>query len=92
MKKIKAQNRQFFTTKNELKKNIALNSVQGLKDYQIMKKAQNLLEYILIFMIVAVAGYVISTKVNLNNIKSYVFTRPLSSSDRSKIEIEAMTK
>ena len=57
-----------------------------------MKKAQTLLEYILIFAMVAVVvGYGIASKIDYKNIKNYVFMRPASSTDSSKIDIEAMT-
>lgn len=56
-----------------------------------MKKGQNLMEYILIFAMVAIAGYGFVAKFNLNTIKNYVFMRPADSTDPAKIKIEAMT-
>lgn len=57
-----------------------------------MKKGQNLLEYILIFAMVAIAAYAFSSHFNLNILKSYVFMRPADSTDSSKITIESMTQ
>ena len=56
-----------------------------------VKKAQNLLEYLLIFMMVALAAYMFSSKMNLTSIKNYVFVRPADSANPSHIKIEAMT-
>jgi len=56
-----------------------------------MKKAQNLVEYILIFLLVAVAGYMFVSKMDLKSIKNYVFMRPADSSG-TQITVEAMTK
>ncbi len=56
-----------------------------------MKKGQNLVEYLLIAMIVAVAGYAFASKMDLNAIKNYVFMRPVEKGS-SQIKIEAMTK
>lgn len=53
-----------------------------------MKKAQNLLEFILIVTLVAVAGGVFVSKFDFNKIKSQVFMRPASSSG---IRLEPMT-
>lgn len=55
------------------------------------KKGQNLLEYILIFAMIAVASYAFMSKFDLRTLKNYVFMRPADSSDSSKIKIEAMT-
>lgn len=57
-----------------------------------MKKAQNLLEYILIFAMVAtVIGYGFVSKFDFRAIKNYVFMRPADSSDSTRIKIEPMT-
>lgn len=56
------------------------------------KKAQNLLEYILIFAMVAIAGYGFVAKFDLKKIKNYVFERPTDSADSSKIKIDSMTE
>lgn len=56
---------------------------------QKMRKAQNLLEYILIFALVAVMGYVFMANFDLKKIKNYVFGRPSDSA--TEIKIEAMT-
>lgn len=57
-----------------------------------MKKAQNLLEYVLIVAMVAVVfGYAFVGKMDFKKLKNYVFIRPASTSDPSKINIEAMT-
>lgn len=56
-----------------------------------MKKGQNLLEYILIFAMLAIVGYVFVSKFNFNSLKGYVFMRPADSADATKIKIEAMT-
>lgn len=53
-----------------------------------MRKAQNLLEFILIVTLVAVAGGVFVSKFDFNKIKSQVFMRPASSSG---IRLEPMT-
>lgn len=55
------------------------------------KPAQNLLEYILIFAMVAVAAYGFVMKFDFRRIKNYVFMRPADSTDNTKIRIEAMT-
>ncbi len=57
-----------------------------------MKKAQNLLEYILIFAMIAIAAYGFVFKLDLKKIKNYVFMRPADSMDSTKIKIEAMTE
>ena len=54
-------------------------------------KSQNLLEYILIAALIAVAGAAFVSKFDLRTIKNYVFMRPADSTDPSKIKIEAMT-
>ena len=55
------------------------------------KRGQNLLEYILIFAMIAFVGYVFVAKFDLKTLKNYVFNRP-SESGSSKIKIEAMTE
>ena len=57
-----------------------------------MKKAQNLLEYILILMLVVLAAYTFTTKMDLKSIKNYVFGRPADSAHPTEIKIEEMTK
>lgn len=57
-----------------------------------MNRAQTLVEYILIVMLVALAGYAFSSKMNLKSIKNYVFVRQTDSANPSQIKIEAMTK
>lgn len=56
------------------------------------KKSQNLLEYILIFAMLAVAGYAFVAKFDLKTLKNYVFMRPADNADTTKIKIEAMTE
>lgn len=56
-----------------------------------MKKGQNLLEYILIFSLVAVAAYAVLFKFDFKAIKNYVFMRPADSDNSNQITIEAMT-
>lgn len=55
------------------------------------KSGQNLIEYLLIAAIVAVAGFGILFKFNFKALKNYVFMRPADSSDTAKIRIEPMT-
>lgn len=57
-----------------------------------MKKSQNLLEYVLIFAMVAVVVGLVASKFDLRTIKNYVFMRPADSTDSSQIKIEAMTQ
>jgi len=57
-----------------------------------MKKAQNLVEYALIFSLVAIVCLVFTSKMDLRAIKNYIFMRPADSTDSTKINIEAMTK
>jgi len=57
-----------------------------------MKKAQNLVEYALIFSLVAIICLVFTSKMDLQSIKNYVFARPADADDSTKINIEAMTK
>ena len=56
------------------------------------KKGQNLIEYVLIFAMVAVACYGFVSKFDFKTLKNYVFIRPADSADPSKIKIEAMTQ
>ncbi len=57
-----------------------------------MKKAQNLLEYILIAALIATAiGYGFVAKIDLKKIKNYVFLRPSDPSNSTRIKIESMT-
>jgi len=55
------------------------------------KKGQNLIEYILIFAMVAIATYGFVMKFDFKKIKNYVFMRPADSTGSTKIKIEAMT-
>lgn len=64
----------------------------------VMKKfkSQNLLEYILIFAMIAIAGYVFAAKFDIKTLRNYVFNRPASTSTingvtGTRIEIESMT-
>jgi hypothetical protein len=56
------------------------------------KKAQNLIEYLLIAALIAVACYGFVAKFNINTLKNYVFMRPADSTDSTKITIEPMTQ
>ncbi len=56
------------------------------------KQGQNLIEYILIIAIIAVACYGFVAKFDLKKLKNYVFMRPADSVDSTKIRIEAMTE
>lgn len=56
------------------------------------KTAQNLLEYVLIFAMVAVVGYGFVAKFDLTQLKNYVFSRPADTTDASRIRIEPMTE
>ena len=56
-----------------------------------MKKAQNLVEYLLIASLVAVMGVYAVSKVDFQQLKNYVFMRPADPSNASRIKIEAMT-
>ena len=55
------------------------------------KNAQTLIEYILIFVFVAVMVYAFVAKFDFKTMKNYVFIRPSNSTDASKIDIEPMT-
>lgn len=55
-----------------------------------MKKAQNLIEYILIFLLIAVFGAVAVSKFDYSKVKNFVFARPVGNG--SQVSIEAMTK
>lgn len=58
-----------------------------------MKKisSQTMLEYILIFAMVAMISAGVLMHFDLKSLKNYVFMRPADSTDASKIKIEAMT-
>ena len=56
------------------------------------KKAQTLVEYVLIFVLVSLIAYTFVSKFNFQAIKSYVFMRPVDSTNSSKIKIEPMTE
>jgi len=55
------------------------------------RKGQNLLEYILIFAMVALVSCAFVTRFDFGKLRNYVFSRPTTSSDNTKINIEAMT-
>lgn len=55
-----------------------------------MKKAQTLVEYILIFAIIGFVAFMFVTKFDFQSIKNYVFMRP-QDSNSSQIRIEPMT-
>lgn len=55
-----------------------------------MKKAQNLLEQVLIVAFVAIVCYTVASKFDLKTLRNYVFIRPAD--DAGQINIEAMTK
>ena len=57
-----------------------------------MKKAQNLLEYILIFMVVVLTAYIFASKFDLTTLKNFAVLGTKSATDASHIKIEAMTK
>lgn len=59
-------------------------------------KSQNLIEYILIFALIAIAGYAFVSKFDLKTLRNYVFMRPASTSTvngvtGTRINIEPMT-
>ena len=54
--------------------------------------SQTMLEYILIFAMVAMISAGILMHFDLKSLKNYVFMRPADSTDASKIKIEAMTE
>ena len=54
------------------------------------KNAQTLVEYMLIFVVVAIALFYIQQKVIFKSIKNYVFARPANETGKV-INIEAMT-
>lgn len=53
--------------------------------------AQNLMEFILIFALVAIACFGFVMKFNFGKFKNFVFLRQTDSADKTKIKIEAMT-
>lgn len=56
------------------------------------KKGQNLVEYLLIAAIVAIACVTILMKVNMKSLRNYVFMQPADSTDSTQIKIKAMTE
>lgn len=56
-----------------------------------VKKGQNLIEYILIFAVVALLAYAFISRIDLRTIRNYVFVRSPSATNPSQIEIEPMT-
>ena len=54
------------------------------------KNAQTIVEYMLIFVIVAIALFYIQQNVNFKSIKNYVFMRPADATGAT-INIESMT-
>jgi len=57
-----------------------------------MRKAQTVIEYVLIAALVAIISATCASKMNLKSIKNYVFDRPSDTTTPSQINIEAMTK
>jgi hypothetical protein len=56
-------------------------------------KAQNLVEYILIFgMVAVICWFGFASKFNLKDLRNLIFNRPASTTDASKIEMGAMTE
>ena len=56
-----------------------------------MKKAQTVVEYVLIAALVAIVSATFASKMDLKAIKNYVFMRPAGSTP-GQINIEAMTQ
>lgn len=56
------------------------------------RNAQGLLEYILIFAMIAVVSLGFVTKFDLSKIRNHIFDRPADTTDPSRITIEPMTK
>ena len=56
------------------------------------KQAQNLIEYILIFAMVAIVCSMFVIKLDLRQIKNHVFDRPADTTNPSRINIEPMTE
>lgn len=54
-------------------------------------RGQNLIEYILIAAMLAIAGYAFVSNFDMKALKNYVFMRPADPTDNAKIKIEAMT-
>lgn len=54
----------------------------------VMKKGQTVVEYFLIFILVALFATVFASKFDIKSIKNYIFTSP---SNGPQIEVEAMT-
>ena len=55
-----------------------------------MKKAQNLIEYVLIFLLIAVMGGVAVSRFDFSKVKNFVFARPVGNG--AEVNIEAITK
>ena len=58
---------------------------------QFKRKAQNLIEYLLIAVLVAVVGLTFISKFKLENIKNFLFPQTTESTG-TEITIEAMTR
>lgn len=61
------------------------------------KKAQNVMEYLLIASMVAIAGYYFTAKFDIKKLRNYVFDRPASTGTvngvtGTRIKIESMTQ
>lgn len=61
------------------------------------RNGQNLLEYVLIFAMVAIIGYAFVANFDMQTIRNYIFKRPASESTvngvtSTRINIEAMTE
>lgn len=56
------------------------------------KRAQTLVEYILIFILVAIMAFQFAANFDFNAVRRYVFMRPVDSTDSTKINIEPMTE
>lgn len=56
------------------------------------RNAQGLLEYLLIFAMIAVVSLGFVTKFDLSKIRNHVFDRPADTANPSRITIEPMTQ